>query len=348
MFKKSIISIFVIAWVLGLTASFTGDARAQTIIYEESFTNGAGITSYPDWEIGSNDPGNAGTIDQVIGNGKVADVVDDGTGNFAILIGTNNVAGSQIRMQNITPFPREDRVMVEFKIWGDPNQNWACCPFPTGRGIAGPWHSDPSQPNNKPSPNKKINDTVEAGVNWWLGLFGNARWEENGLRDTPDLDPEGNLPGGHGTTSGPVADQAYQDALHNSGPTKANAVTIRVYLGDLPPFGTGGGFMEWSTDGVNFTGLTTKEGGPFGAGGVMQTGGILLDSRAPGYDPPRNDFDNDGDGMGHPQVPGLASPCYIAFGAGVGNITGSHFYDDFVVTTQGPPPNASQDWMIYN
>ena len=294
----------------------------DVIVYAEDFESGPGIANYPDWEIGAGNGEGPESITQVIGE-KV----------------------DQIRVQNKTPFERGDDLMVEFKLWGDSSHSWGGPTFPAGRGIAGPWHSQPGMPNNKPDRNKKVNDTVEAGVNWWHGAWNSARWEENGLRDDPDLDPEDNLPAGHGTVSGPVADDNWQSALH-SATSKDNCLTIRVHLGNLPPTGTGGGFFEYSTEGVNFSGLRSK-GGPLG-GGDGALADVLLDSRAPGYDPPPNDLDQDGNGVGHKQIPGTASPCYIAFGAGSGAQTGSHFYDDFVITTQLPPPNQSRQWMIYN
>jgi hypothetical protein len=208
----------------------------------------------------------------------------------------------------------------------------------------------PATPNNnKPDANEKINDTVEAGLNWWKDQNGDARWEENGQRD---LDPEGNLCFGCGYLSGPVADTNFTDAFYASGPTKDNCLWIRVHVGNLPPDGTGGGFLEWSTDGVNFTGLTSRSGsfGPV-PDTTTAVGGVLLDSRAPGYNPPQNDWDEDLNNAGHRQAPGVASPLYIALGAGnIAGRTGSMYFDDFVVQTSLTPPNATDEavWHIYN
>jgi hypothetical protein len=67
----------MLSGVLGLMASIQQETQGQVIEYEEHFDNGAGIANYPDWEIGSANPGGAGTITQVIGE-KVANIVDPG------------------------------------------------------------------------------------------------------------------------------------------------------------------------------------------------------------------------------------------------------------------------------
>jgi hypothetical protein len=137
MFRNSYRLVIMLPGVLGLMASVHQETQAQgqVIEYEENFDNGAGIANYPDWEIGSANPGGAGTITQVIGE-KVANVVDPGDGDFALLVGTAGGAfGDRIRVQNTTPFARGSDLVVTYKVWGDNTQSWGGAFFPTGAGI---------------------------------------------------------------------------------------------------------------------------------------------------------------------------------------------------------------------
>jgi len=318
---------------------FLGGVAWADALYEEHFDGGAGIANYPDWELGNNDEP---FPTQIIGE-KVGDVVDPGSGDHALLTGMHNAFdtwGSQVRVQNTTPFERGNNARVTLKVWGGP-EAWGLATFSSGAGLLGPWHGFIDYPD------RKVNDDIEAGINWFGNTHGGARWEENGLLDD---NGDANLCNGCGTLSGPRVHQAYVDAFKTSGPTKANCLWIRCWLGD-----NAGGFLEWSSDGMTWTGLTSAPGNFGGANDGMQQADVLLDSRDPtvppggaAYVPPMNDWDNDGDGDTHVQTPSMVTPLYLAFGVGQ-NGAGSVYIDDLVVeddmNTVSPPVNRLADWV---
>ncbi len=199
-------------------------------LYEEHFENGAGFDNYPDWDLG----GQHDEPPQVVGD-AVVDVMDSGGGDFAIMTGANE-PDRQHRVQLTIPFERGNNVRVTFKVWGDSSQSWDGAMFPTGAGIVGPWHIDSDSP-----PFRKMNDDVGAGVNWWNGIFGDARWEEGGLTEGPDVN-SGTVCGGCGTLTGPIVDTAFTDAFFTAD-GKENCIWIRVWLGDAQGENSSGPLM---------------------------------------------------------------------------------------------------------
>jgi len=317
MTKKTKTMEFVFFAVLGLFTIFLGDVQAQ-FLYEEHFENGAGVDNYPDWILNGRDdpPG------QIVGQTAVVDVVDAGGGNFALLTGQNG-PDSQHKVYLNLPLTRQNNVGVQFKVWGDSSQTWGpITRFPTGAGIFGPFHRDAENMG------RKANDDVEAGLNWWLGVFGDLRFEEGGLDQDPDVN-DGTVCGGCGTLTGPIVDQALKNAFYGAD-GEANAIWIRCHLGNSPANGgTGGAKVEWSPDGNNWNDV------------MDSVTGAVLDSRVPGYDPPPNDQDEDGDMVGYKQPPSTFEPVHVGFGtASTTTKQGSVYFDEIIVFDDltGPPP----------
>ena len=273
----------------------------KRVIYEQHF-DVPGIEAYPEWTVGAPD-GIPPT--QKMGE-KIGDIVEVGEGDHALLVGCQSDldrVGSQVRVQCSTPFGRGENLRVTFKTWGGRA-------FPAGSGILGPWHRE----NNIL---KKVNDDVEVGLNWWDGK--GMRWEENGLHD---VDRDGDLcPSGCGNLSGPLVDTEFLEAFSRA-KDKTRAMVIRVWVGDQH-----GGKMEWFDPGASRWKSLRARGGK---GGNNPGGGGGIDSRNPGYLPPPNDHDGNGDGEGYRQAPSTVSPLYLAFGTGR-NGAGDLYIDDIVV-----------------
>jgi hypothetical protein len=276
--------------------------KHDRVVYEQHF-DVAGIDVYPEWVVGAPD-GIQPT--QVVGE-KIGDIVDAGGGDYALLTGCQSdfdKVGDQVRVQCTTPFSRGDNLRVTFKTWGGKA-------FPSGSGIMGPWHRE----NN---PVRKVNDDVEAGLNWWGGM--GMRWEENSLLDD---NIEGDLGPGGGTLSGPLLDSAFVKAFSNA-KDKSRALIARVWVGDQR-----GGKMEWFDPGTSEWKTLRSRSGKSKADPKIGDG-VLIDSRHADYVPPPNDHDGNGDGEGYRQAASTADPLYLAFGAGC-NVAGGLFIDDIVV-----------------
>jgi hypothetical protein len=108
-----------VALVGAMVVAMSVKSHAQC--YLENFNSNTDIANFTDWIIGSEDGGGAATITQVIGE-KMADVVNVGPGDNAILIGTNatNTFNDQIRIQlDAVQIVRGNSTQVEAVYWGD-------------------------------------------------------------------------------------------------------------------------------------------------------------------------------------------------------------------------------------
>jgi hypothetical protein len=207
--------------------------------------------------------------------------------------------------------------------------------FPTGVGIMGPLHGDITQTANKPASNKKINDTLRGGFNWYQGSpFGRARFAEHGLDEPADLNGDSGACCGCGTVNGPVVDANFGAAV-DAAVSKANAVTIRVTLGD-----NAGAYPQLAPNGGTvFQNVLTLAGS--GGGGnchgnmtnIDQPGGAIIDTRVPGgLGPSPSDFEGlPFDGTAYLQPPSTMSPLYFAAGTGSGSAAGGLYIDNVII-----------------
>ncbi len=343
-----------IALLCVMTMALGGKAGAA--IYEQRFDGAADITTYTDWDFGSNN-GGAASFTQVIGE-KFANVADPGTGDLAVLYGCDGFPtvaqgsgnhGDQVRVQYNAVITRGNGMSVQATYWGDTANAWGGHgggtprTFPHGFGFHGPLHHQTGQPAGLPTLNKKVNDTVHNGFNGHNGyaFAPNFRFSENGQDEVADANGDRGHRNGCGPANGVVPDSTLWNAMVASS-NKANGVVVRVELGD-----TAGFKPTYSTDGgASFNDVLTLAGaGPqvtCGASpvqGVAQTGGEVYDTRVPGGLGPRSTNlegehtagGADYDGVAYQPPPCTHTELYFGAGAGYGNATGGVWFDDIVI-----------------